>query len=190
MDFEKTHVQPVSVTAGWSLFRVTTANSNYTVGLRQPSSTARRVGALVGIASGINVRDTDPRVGERSVFELPTEEWIGKRLDFADVKTSPVVRVMEETDVEVITHITTVGLEPLLKQRREELARDEQKASALAWPMTVLQYAELAQGLLKRVEHDRQAVEAIRNDPRAKTRLQIAVAGCVALADAIADELK
>ena len=37
------------------------------------------------------VRDSDPRVGDHSLFELHYTEWIGKPLDVASMRTRPIV---------------------------------------------------------------------------------------------------
>jgi hypothetical protein len=44
------------------------------------------------------VRDSDPRIGEASLFELPCEQWLGKTLEVATMTTSEIAAVAIETD--------------------------------------------------------------------------------------------
>lgn len=74
------------------VYRVHTEQSTYTVSIHEERG---RKYALVRGESGTDrehvvVRDSDPRVGDRSLFELHYTEWIGKPLDVATMRTSPI----------------------------------------------------------------------------------------------------
>ena len=44
------------------------------------------------------VRDSDPRIGDRSMFEVPIEEWPGQVMEAATMRTSLIVTVTREHD--------------------------------------------------------------------------------------------
>jgi hypothetical protein len=44
------------------------------------------------------VRDSDPRIGDRSLFELPVAEWPGRALEVATMTTSTIESVAPEAD--------------------------------------------------------------------------------------------
>lgn len=74
-------------------YRVQTESNTYTVSIHEERG---RKYALVRGETGsdrenVVVRDSDPRVGEQSLFELHYTEWIGKPLDVASMRTSPIV---------------------------------------------------------------------------------------------------
>ena len=74
-------------------YRIQTESSTYIVAIHEERG--RRY-ALVRGEPGTDreflvVRDSDPRIGEHSLFDLHYTEWIGKTLDIATVRTSPIV---------------------------------------------------------------------------------------------------
>jgi hypothetical protein len=74
------------------IYRIQTEQSTYTVSIHEERG--RRY-ALVRGESGTDrenvvVRDSDPRVGDHSLFDLHYTEWIGKPLDVATMRTSPI----------------------------------------------------------------------------------------------------
>src|SRR5258706_2743172 len=75
------------------VYRITTESSTYTISIHEERN---RKYALVRGASGTDrehvvVRDSDPRIGERSLFDVHYTEWIGQPLDVATMRTSPIV---------------------------------------------------------------------------------------------------
>src|SRR5437879_549824 len=80
------------------VFRVQTAASIYYVAFHREG--ARRYVVVRG-ASGTDrenvvIRDSDPRIGEHSMFELPQAEWIGRVMEVATMRTSPITSVSRE----------------------------------------------------------------------------------------------
>jgi hypothetical protein len=72
------------------IYRIQTEQSTYTVSIHEERG--RRY-ALVRGESGTDrenvvVRDSDPRIGDHSLFDLHYTEWIGKPLDVATMRTS------------------------------------------------------------------------------------------------------
>jgi hypothetical protein len=75
------------------IYRIQTEQSTYTVSIHEERG---RKYALVRGESGTDrenvvVRDSDPRVGDQSLFDLHYTEWIGKQLDVATMRTSAIV---------------------------------------------------------------------------------------------------
>jgi hypothetical protein len=74
-------------------YRVQTESSTYTVSIHEDRG--RKYALIRGEAGtdreSVVVRDSDPRVGDFSMFELHYTEWIGKPLDVASMRTSSIV---------------------------------------------------------------------------------------------------
>jgi hypothetical protein len=72
------------------IIRVSTTQSVYTVSIHEDRGRKYAVVRGSGDRENVVVRDSEPRVGERSLFELPVTEWIGKILDAGGMKTTPI----------------------------------------------------------------------------------------------------
>ncbi len=93
-----------------AVYRVTTQSSVYIVGFHEARG---RKYAIVRGEPGTDrehviVRDSDPRVGERSMFDVPFAEWAGHELEIATMTSSTIVSVRPETDP---TAIAAVGVD-------------------------------------------------------------------------------
>jgi hypothetical protein len=75
------------------VYRIQTEQSTYTVSIHEERG--RKYALVRGEANTdrehVVVRDSDPRVGDHSLFDLHYTEWIGKQLDVATMRTSPIV---------------------------------------------------------------------------------------------------
>ena len=77
------------------VFHVKTQSSRYVLGFfgiggARPFAMMR--GMSAGIGHEIDLRDSDPRVGEKSLLATPVSEWIGERIDMAGVASDDIVR--------------------------------------------------------------------------------------------------
>lgn len=93
-----------------AVYRVKTQSSEYIVGVHEQRG--RRF-VIVRGAPGTDrehvvVRDSDPRVGDRLLFELPAAEWPGRVLEVATMTSSTIVSVVAESDP---VAIAAVGLD-------------------------------------------------------------------------------
>jgi hypothetical protein len=74
------------------IYRIQTEQSTYTVSIHEERG--RKYALVRGEAGSdrehVVVRDSDPRVGDQSLFDLHYTEWIGKPLDVATMRTSPI----------------------------------------------------------------------------------------------------
>ncbi|MFT3691793.1 MAG: hypothetical protein QM831_01545 [Kofleriaceae bacterium] len=74
-------------------YRIQTESSVYTVTIHEERG--RRYVLVRGEPGSdreaVVIRDSDPRVGDKSLFDLHYTEWIGKQLDVATMMTSTIV---------------------------------------------------------------------------------------------------
>jgi hypothetical protein len=98
-----------------AVYRVETQSSVYVVGFHDARG---RKFVIVRGEPGTDrehvvVRDSDPRIGELSMFDVPIAEWPGKQLEVATMKSSTIVSVRSETDP---VSIAAVGVDGKLDQ--------------------------------------------------------------------------
>jgi hypothetical protein len=98
-----------------AVYRVKTRSSEYIVGVHEQRG--RRF-VIVRGAPGTDrehvvVRDSDPRVGDRSLFELPIAEWPGQVLEVATMTSSAIESVTAESDPQAVA---AVGVDGKLEQ--------------------------------------------------------------------------
>jgi len=94
-----------------AVYRVKTQASVYVVGIHEDRG--RRFVIVRGEAGTdrehVIVRDSDPRIGERPLFEVPVAEWPGKTLEVATMTSSTIVSVTVENDPEAIAAVGVDG---------------------------------------------------------------------------------
>lgn len=83
-----------------AVYRVRTQASVYLVGVHEEHG--RRFVIVRGEPGTdrehVVVRDSDPRVGDRSLFDVPVSEWVGKSLEVATMVSSTIVAVALENE--------------------------------------------------------------------------------------------
>jgi hypothetical protein len=94
-----------------AVYRVKTLSSEYLVGFHEQRG---RKFVIVRGAPGsdrehVVVRDSDPRVGDHSMFELPIAEWPGRVLEVATMTSSKIEAVTAEADPEAIVAVSVDG---------------------------------------------------------------------------------
>jgi hypothetical protein len=94
-----------------AVYRVQTQSSTYLVGFHEAKG--RRYVIVRGEPGTdrehVVVRDSDPRIGERSMFEVPVEEWVGRELEVATMTSSTIVAVAPEHDPSAIAAVGVDG---------------------------------------------------------------------------------
>jgi hypothetical protein len=75
------------------IYRVQTESSVYTVSIHEERGRRYALvrGELGTDREHLVVRDSDPRIGDHSLFDLHYTEWVGKPLDVATMRTSTIV---------------------------------------------------------------------------------------------------
>jgi hypothetical protein len=94
-----------------AVYRVKTLSSEYIVGFHEQRG---RKFVIVRGAPGTDrehvvVRDSDPRIGEHSMFELPIAEWPGRVLEVATMTSSTIESVIAEGDPAAIAAVGVDG---------------------------------------------------------------------------------
>ncbi len=94
-----------------AVYRVHTLSSVYLLGFHEMRG---RKYVIVRGAPGTDrehvvVRDSDPRVGEHSMFELPLAQWVGQTLEVATMVSSAITRVEVEHDPSAIAAVGVDG---------------------------------------------------------------------------------
>lgn len=106
-----------------SVIRVHTKSSVYLIGLHE--ARGRKYVVVRGLPGtdreNVVVRDSDPRIGGDSLFEVPHDQWIGKELEVATIVTTPVVSVEQERDPAAIASVSG-GNNPWARPQAEHVA--------------------------------------------------------------------
>jgi hypothetical protein len=76
------------------IIKVTTTQSVYTVSIHEDRGRKYAVVRGSGDRENVVVRDSEPRVNEKSLFDVPVAEWVGKILDVGMMKTSPITEAL------------------------------------------------------------------------------------------------
>jgi hypothetical protein len=94
-----------------AVYRVKTQASVYLVGFHEAKG--RRFILVRGEAGTdrehVVIRDSDPRIGDRSMFEVPIAEWPGKSLEVATMTSSTIVSVTAEHDPNAVAAVAVDG---------------------------------------------------------------------------------
>ncbi|MBS1120306.1 MAG: hypothetical protein H6Q90_2534 [Deltaproteobacteria bacterium] len=93
------------------VYRVHTQSSVYIVGFHELRG--RKYAIVRGLPGTdrehVIVRDSDPRVGGRSMFEVPVSEWPGHELEVATMTSSTIISAVPETDPGAIAGVGVDG---------------------------------------------------------------------------------
>jgi hypothetical protein len=90
-----------------AVYRVTTASNIYILGFHEERG--RKYVVVRGLPGTdrehLVLRDSDPRIGDASMFEVPPHAWIGKHMEIATMSSSEVTAVAIEVDRAAITSV-------------------------------------------------------------------------------------
>jgi hypothetical protein len=90
-----------------AVYRVTTASNVYILGFHEERG--RKYVVVRGLPGTdrehLVLRDSDPRIGDASMFETPPHTWIGKHMEIATMSSSEVTAVTIEVDRAVIASV-------------------------------------------------------------------------------------
>jgi hypothetical protein len=177
--------------AGWTVYRIHTASSRYTLGVFAGNAQRRRCAVLRGMShgTGINAEDSAPLVGSQSLFDVPPSEWIGHRLQIGTTSTSPIRSVDLEDDPMIVTSITSSA--PVVTSSRD-LARAPTEAppprrQKPAYPADMVEYAETAAALLRAIYTKEDLPTDLRAHPKLETRFKMAVGECFLVLKALGE---
>lgn len=90
-----------------AVYRVTTESNVYILGFHEERG--RKYVVVCGLPGTdrehVVLRDSDPRIGEVSMFEVPPHQWIGRNMEIATMSSSEVTAVTIETDRAAISSV-------------------------------------------------------------------------------------
>jgi hypothetical protein len=90
-----------------AVYRVTTASNVYILGFHEERG--RKYVVVRGLPGTdrehLVLRDSDPRIGDASMFEVLPHAWIGKHMEIATMSSSEVTAVAIETDRAAIASV-------------------------------------------------------------------------------------
>lgn len=170
---------------GWAVYRVRTGSSTYHVAIA-PAGAGRFAllrGYSVGVGRMIDVRDSLPRIGDDSLFDVAPAAWSGKALAFGTTVTSPVIEAAPETDARLVTVVTSalVALPP---------SSEAPERNHVPYPEDWIEHTEAAAAILRHLYRRRGLLEDIHLRPELHERLSVALAECALLLRAIARKLE
>ena len=97
--YPRTTVYSVKPGNDATVYRVTTQSSVYLLGVVMHRG--RRFAVLFGDEDGphaeLSMRDSDPLIGERSLWDVSSAEWVGHRLSVATMTTSAIRSVIRDS---------------------------------------------------------------------------------------------
>jgi hypothetical protein len=118
--------------AASAVYRVTTESSIYILGFHEERG--RRFVVVRGLPGTdrehVVLRDSDPWIGEASMYELAPDAWVGKLMEIATMTSSAVTAVAAETDRAAIASVGGESPSAQATWMRPPAARDP----APAWP--------------------------------------------------------
>ncbi len=156
---------------GWKAFWVQTQSSMLLIGLYDGTAGGRPLAVLKGHSGSsgreLRAQDSAPRVGDRSLFDVPPAEWVGARLEIGGTTTSPVVRVDPELAAQVVGSLTLTGAASKSKSLGDSLPGHVHMLSVgndATWspfPLNNVEYLEEAAILIRKVARNRAALAAV-----------------------------
>jgi hypothetical protein len=175
------------------VYRVATQSSTYLLGLYP---TGARRGVVVRGEPGSNkehvvVRDTDPMIGDRPLWDVPPLEWVGQVLQAGTMVTSRIRSVTEATDEKTLSLLTNLGAADASSDADEVTIFSSPKQAPRErrprppYPESHVQYAEGAASRLRSVQMEESLFADVASDPLLEDRLRVALAGCAVALETI-----
>lgn len=175
--------------ASTRVFHVKTQSSRYVLGFFDLGGVrpfAMMRGMSQGMGHEIDLRDSDPRIGDNSLFDVAPERWVGERIDMAGTKTSPVASAVEERNpVHTDTLIRTLMQPPartVAKQPEERRPAPQQQEQPKReprreppYPENMVEYVEILASVLRNLASNGTAVDDISRQANLLARLKVAL---------------
>lgn len=190
---------PTRRTEAWRVYRIRTANSEYELEVQEPGA-GRRCTVLTKLAGEAAVQsfeDSQPRVGERCLYDVSPLEWMGQPLAVGTACTTPI------QSVDFVRHA------PLRTQRASNAtmifpqsgsrapnpapaqaapAPASSSATPQSWsafPLGCVEMLEAAASVLGAVCHRTDLAAALEGNPRLSKRYRLALAQCGVLLETL-----
>ncbi len=170
----------------WTVYRVQTQASVYHVAVFKGDERRRRCVTLRGDTVG-EAQDSDPRINDASLFDVPVTAWVGKSLEVGLVTTSPVQVVEVERDVAIVRALTA----PPVRRRvgDEDGGLPPAQRESIPYPESAVVLVESGARRLSAAYEQRTLVEDLAAEPELLDRLRIALADCYMRVEAMGRRL-
>ena len=180
--------------SGWKLYRLRTENSVYELELQAAANASgRRCAVLTCVEpaarAGEVFEDSSPMLGTRSLFEVSPMEWIGGRLSVGTAETSlvqEVAFVSSRAEPSTLARLNTPRPQPAVRVAEPPPPPPPRKNLWDDFPTGHVQMAEAAASVLKSLCHREDLFFAVRADSVLERRLQLALAECRLMLEAMA----
>lgn len=198
---------PTRRTQAWRVYQLRTANSLYELEV-QEAGEGRRCTVLTRLdAQGAALQcfeDSQPRVGERCLYDVSALEWIGQPLAVGTACTTPIQSVDFIRNAPVRTQRATASAAPsgspqtmvfgVKKDSSREPVREQrappQQQQAPAWsafPLGSVEMVEAAANVLAAVCHQRDLLDALQGNALLAKRYRLALAQCGVLLETLSN---
>jgi hypothetical protein len=157
---------------GWTVLRIKTRSSAYTLGLNEVQKCAILQGRSNSTGDTINARDTNPRLDGQSLWDVPRSSWPGKSLQVSTASTSPIVEVSLETDERAITSITLGTSRYVEREPQRSLPKPDRKP----YPIEDLELLESAAAYIDQASRNERLIRDLMTDADWLDRLKLAAA--------------
>lgn len=179
---------------GWIVYRVRTASSQYHLGLFAGGLGRRQCAVLRGMSHGlgrsVDMQDSAPLVGGKSLFQVPPSDWVGKQLEIGTATTSPIRSVEEERDRGIVTSITSsaslaVAESPQPVRTHVRPAQPAPESEWAPYPEDYVERVEIAARLLRAVYQKKALIEDLKKHEELSQRFQLGLSECFLMLKAI-----
>ena len=180
------------------VYRLTTRSSTYLLGL-YPTGTRRGVIVRGEPGSGkehVVVRDSDPLIDQRSLWDVPPPEWVGHVLQVGTMVTSRIRSVTEATDEKTLSLLAQSSLADASSDAdevtvfRAPTPPPRQPRARPPYPESHVEYAEGAATRLRAIQAEESLFADVASDTFLQDRLRVALAGCAVALDTIYRRVK
>jgi hypothetical protein len=191
---------PTRRTEAWRVYQIRTANSLYELEV-QNAGGPRRCVVLTKLSAGGEAlqtfEDSQPRLGEKCLYDVSPLEWMGASLSVGTATTSPIQSVdfLKEAPLRAQRKSSTTvfgGPPPNVTQapppQREQRPPQQATTAPPPWapfPLGCIEMVEAAAGVLGAVCHRHDLPEALARDPKLAKRFRLALAQCGVLLETL-----
>ncbi len=172
----------------WRVYRIRTANSAYELEVQGGDDrSSRRCAVMTCVEpasrAGEVFEDSSPQLGAKSLFELSPLDWIGRRLSLGTACTSEI------QSVDFITQSPTRSV-PRAPRHASTTPAPPQPPPWAPYPLGSVEMVEAAASVLQAVAHQHALRRDLAHEPRHLRRLELALAQCGLLLEALGESAR
>lgn len=190
---------PTRRTEAWRVYQVRTANSLYELEVQEAGG-ARRCVVLTKLGADGAVlqtfEDSQPRLGDRCLYDVSPLDWMGQSLAVGTAVTSTIqsVEFLKQTTGRTqrgpATMVFTNAPAPVTVAPRASKPAPVAEPAPPPWapfPLGCVEMLEAAASVLGAVCHRHDLSDALAKDPKLARRYQLALAQCGVLLETLSN---